>query len=206
MLDAFQLFGFHLSCFVEQNQVTELNLLDDEVLNVLFIDVLAGQAVATGKLVLQAQRIHYRRHTVQSELAIFGKLSTHARNAAEGLRNGLGLTDATGFNHDVVELLHLHQVIYLLYQIHLQCAADAAVLKRHQAVIFLIHDTSLLNQVCIDVHFAQVVDDDGEANALFVAQDMVDQGGLSAAQVTRQQQYRNLFFFHLFIVFCQNCQ
>lgn len=64
LLDAFQLFGLHFISLVQQDNVAELNLLDDEVFDVLFVDALACQVVAAGELALQAQGIHHGGDTV----------------------------------------------------------------------------------------------------------------------------------------------
>ena len=42
--DALQLAWLHFGSLVEQDDVAELNLLNDEVLDVLFVDILLGEA------------------------------------------------------------------------------------------------------------------------------------------------------------------
>ena len=64
LLDTGQLLRLHLRSLVEQDQVTELDLLDDQILDVLLVDVLTGQLIATSELALQAQRIHYGCDTI----------------------------------------------------------------------------------------------------------------------------------------------
>ena len=64
MLDALQFVGFHFGSLVEQNHVAELNLLDDEVDNVLFVDVFLHEVVAHGKLIFHAQGIHHGHNVV----------------------------------------------------------------------------------------------------------------------------------------------
>ena len=49
---------------VQQNHITELYLLDNQVLNVLLIDVLAQQVVATGKFVTHAQHVDNSNNAV----------------------------------------------------------------------------------------------------------------------------------------------
>ena len=58
--------------------------------------------------------------------------------------------------------------MHLLDQVGPQRAADASILERHQALVFLAYYASLLDQVGIDVHLANVVDDHSELDALFV--------------------------------------
>ncbi len=168
VLDAVQLLGLHLRSLVEQDEVTELYLLDDEVLDVLIVNLLFRQAVATGELALQAQAVHHRADTVEARHAVLRILSAHAPHRADGARDRFRLADAAGLYHDVVEPLHLLYLVELLYQVHLQRAADASVLQRHQAVVLLAHDAAFLNQVRVDVHLADIVHDDGELNAPLV--------------------------------------
>ena len=101
--------------------------------------------------------------------------------------------DARCLDHDVVKLLHLHQVGELFHKVHLQRAADAAVLQCHERVVLLIDDATLLDEVSVDVHFADVVHDDGESYAFLVAEYAVEQCCFSAAQITREQQHGYFF-------------
>ena len=196
-LDASQLFGLHFGRFVQQDDVAEFNLLDDEVFDVFFIQSLACQAVATGKLALQAQGIDYADQAVQAADAVAGIGIAQARDGTECLCDGFGLADAAGFDDDVVETFGAHQFIDLLDEVGLQRATDAAVLQGHEAVVFLSHYAAFLDEVGIDVHLADVVHDDSEADASLVGQDAVHQGSFATAQVSREQQYGNFFLFHV---------
>ena len=111
------------------------------------------------------------------------------RNGAECLGNRLRFTDATRFNHDVVEALHLHDFEHLLYQVCLQRTADTAILQSYQAVVFLSHHATFLYKVCINVHFAYVIDDNGKLNATFIRKDVIYQRRFATTQITGQQQY-----------------
>ena len=77
--------------------------------------------------------------------------------------------------------MHGEDVLQLLDEVHLQRTADATVLQGHERVVLLAYDTTLLDEVGVDVHLADVVDDDGKLDALPVLQDTVQQGGLTAA-------------------------
>ena len=83
-------------------------------------------------------------------------------------------------------------VAQLFYEVHLQGAADAAVLQGYEAFVFLVYNAAFLYEVGIDVHLAYVVDYYGEAYASFVAQNAVQKCRLAAAQIAGQQQYRCL--------------
>ena len=68
---------------------------------------------------------------------------------------------------------HPHDFAYLLYQVRFQRAADAAVLKRNEAFVFLAHDAALLDEVRVNVYLAYVIDDNCESDALFIGENMV---------------------------------
>ena len=87
-------------------------------------------------------------------------------------------------------------------QIHLQCAADAAVLERDQTVVRRVHDSTFLDEVGIDVDFAYVIDYDRELDALLVGEYSVDQCSLAASEVSCQEQYRCFPVVHCY---CHGC-
>ena len=167
--DASQLLRADFGGFVQQDDVAELNLLDDEVLDVLLVDVLARQIQSAAKLVSHAEGIDDGHDTVETGVALFCHFRSHRRDAADGLRNGAWLTDAAGLDDDVVEALQGDDVLQLLDEIHFQRTTDAAILQGHETVVLLVDDTALLDEVGIDVDFSDVVDDDGKLDAAFVA-------------------------------------
>ena len=69
-------------------------------------------------------------------------------------------------------------------QIHLERTADTTVLQCHKAVILLGHHPALLDQRSIDIHFADIIDDNSKANTFLVGQDAVEQSRFSASQIT----------------------
>ena len=195
-LDARQFFGAHFRHLVEQNHIAELDLLDDEVLDILLADVLLGEAITAGKLALQTQSIDHCHDAVETRHPETGDTRVHATDGADGLCNRLRLAYSTGLNYYIVELLHSGDIVDLLHEVHLQSTAYAAILQGHEAVVLLSYHTTLLNKGGIDVDFANVVDNYGKLDAFFVSEDMVDECSLSTAEITGQEQYRNLFVFH----------
>ena len=173
LLDAFQLFGFYFRCLVQKNDITEFNLLDDKIFNVFLVNSFSGEVVAAGELVLQAQGVHYGGDAVQAADAVLGVHAAQAGNGADGLCDRFGFADAAGFDNDIVETFHPHDFAYLLYQVRFQRAADAAVLKRNEAFIFLTHDAALLDEVRVNVYLSYVIDDNCESDALFIGENMV---------------------------------
>ena len=80
----------------------------------------------------------------------------------------------------------------LLHKVHLQRAADATILEGHKAILLLPHHAAALDKVGIDIHLAEVVDDDGELDTAAVGKDAVEEGGFAATEVAGEQQHGNL--------------
>ena len=119
---------FDFSCLVEQHDVAEFYLLDDKVLDVFLINLIAHQVETISKLVTHAEGIDYSDDAVKHRIAILTVFLVHERDGADGLGDGCGFTDAACLDDDIVECAHLHQVVQLLHEVHLKCAADATVL------------------------------------------------------------------------------
>ena len=161
--------------FVEQDDVAELDLLNDECGEVVLAEVLFLQVVAQSELIAHAEGIDdgndgveachaVAEHVLRQQLGIGG----------DGLCDGRWLADARGLDDDVVELTGVDDVVELLDEVGLERAADAAVLQGHERVVALSDDAALLNEVGVDVHLTDVVDDDGELDAFFVSQNAVE--------------------------------
>ena len=177
---------------VEQNDIAELDLLNHEILNILFSNIPLGQVLAARELILHAKCVHYGDYTVQTGHSIHYILHAHLRHGAYGLGNRLRLAYSAGFDYYIVELVHGGNLVQLLHEIHLKGAAYATVLQSHQAVVLLTHNSSLLDQVCIYIDFTYVVDYHGELDAASVVEYPVEECGLSASQITCKQKYWNL--------------
>ena len=167
--DTSQFLWADLCGFVQQHDVAKLNLLDDEVLDILLVDVLARQIQSAAKLVPHAEGIDDSHDTVETGIALLCRFRSQRGDAADGLGDGAWLADAAGLDDDVVEALQGDDVLQLLDEIHLQRTADATVLQGHERVVLLVDDTALLDEGGIDVDFSDVVDDDGKLDAALVA-------------------------------------
>ena len=94
-------------------------------------------------------------------------------------------------------------VAQLFHEVHFQRAANATVLQGHEALFLLPHDSAFLYQIGINVHFANIVDDDSKLYTSLIIENTIQQRGLSAAQITREQQNGYFFHFHKnFLAFC----
>ena len=176
-----QFVSTHLRCFVQQDGVTKLYLLYDEVLNVLIINIFLCESIAALKLVAHAKGVNNRHDTVETRHAVFYILRTERRERADGLCYRCRLTDAARLDNDIIETFHGNDIVKLLHKIHLQCAADTSVLQSHKAIVLLVHDATLLNEVCIDINLSYVVHNDGKLNAFLVCENAVEQCCLAAA-------------------------
>ena len=163
----------HLRGFVEEDHVAELNLLNDEVLDIVLFEMFFLEAVACSELIPHAEGIHDGGDAVHDGHAVLGIGRRDGRIGADGLRDRRGLTDAAGFDDDIVKLLRRSDVVQLLDEVGAERAADAAVLQRYERVILLGDDAALLDERSVNVYLAQVVYDDGEPDSLTVLQNAV---------------------------------
>ena len=168
-----QIFSAHLRRLVEKYRVAELNLLYYEVFEVFVFESVACQSVAVVELVSHAQRVHHGHDAVKTRYAVGDILRTECHHRTDSLRNRCGFADATRLDDDIVEALHVDDVAQLVYKVHLQRAADAAVLQSHQTVVLLVHHSTLLDEVGVDVHLADIVHDNGELNAFLIRKDSI---------------------------------
>ena len=197
LTDVFQVFRTDLICLVQENEVAEFDLLDQQVSDVFLRCRFFRECLSATELILHPQGIDHRCDTVQPAYSVLRIGSSHERDGTEGLCDGFRFTDAAGLDDDVVEAVQLHQFQHLCHQVRLEAAADAAVLEGDQTLVFIAYNAFLADQAGVDVDLSDIVDNHCEPDALLVRQDVVDQGGLSASQITGQQQYRNFFRIHI---------
>ncbi len=187
LLDVFQFVGLHFTGFVEQNNVAELNLLDNKILNVFFTDVLFCQVIAVGKFIAHTQGVDHSDDAVQDGYSAFAVFGIHRRNGADSLGYRCRFTNAARLNDDIVKPPHSRNVVKLLNQIHLKCAANATVLQCNQTVILLSDDATLLNKARVNVDFTDIIDNDGKLNAFLVGEYSVQQRRFATAEITCKQ-------------------
>ena len=61
----------------------------------------------------------------------------------------------------------------MLDEVHLERTADTAVLQRDKRVVLLRDYSTLLDQLGIDIDFADIIHDNGKSNPLFVQEDSI---------------------------------
>ena len=197
LTDTTQFFGSHLCSLVEQDNVAELYLLDYEVLDVLFVDIVSHKIVAAAKLIAHTQRIDNRHDTIKHRGSSFRITGIQLRDGANGLSNGSRLTDTACLDNNIVETMHGNDIVQLLDEIHLQGAADATVLKSHKAIVALTNDAALLNQIGIDVNLTNIIYNNSKLDTFPIGKYTVEKCSLTAAQITREQQNGSIYLIHI---------
>ena len=126
-----------------------------------------------------ARAVHHGHDVVQVER--HGAALGLVADGRDGVGDGNGLADARCLDDDVVEVAGLGDGRELLRQVGGERAADAAVAHGDEAVGG--GEATVLDQARVDVDLADVVHDDGGADALVVGQDVVEERGLARSQV-----------------------
>ena len=151
---------------VEQHEVGERHLL--------------GRLVELIDVLLEVLRVHHRHDGVERELVL--QLVVEE----EGLRHRARVGHAGGLDEDVVELVAaLHELAQDADEIAAHRAADAAVVGLEE-LLFRADD-----QLVVDADFAEFVLDDGNALAVLLAEDAVQERGFSGAKEAREYRDRH---------------
>ena len=183
-LELLDLLGRDLVGLVEDDRGAELDLLDDETLDVILVDVVGEKVLAAVELVPHAGAVDHGDDVVEVERGVSIVLGLVAVGR-DGVGDGDGLADARGLDDDVVEVAGVSDVLELLCEVACERAADAAVGERDEVVS--LREAAVLDEAGVDVDLADVVDDDGCADSLVVAEDVVQERGLAGAEVTGEQ-------------------
>ena len=161
---------------VERLAVDEVRLVQNE--DVRERDLL-GALVASPQLLLDVGCIDERDDPVKRELR--ANLVVHE----EGLSDRTGIGEPCGLHQHIVELVAaLHEVAEHANQVSAHRAADAAV--RHLEDLFVSVDDERL----IDADLSVLVLDHGNALAVLLTQDPVEQGRLARAEEAGEDGYR----------------
>ena len=110
------------------------------------------------------------------------------RYRANGLGNRLGLANATGLDDDIVKLAQSGNLVDLLHEVHLESAADTAVLQLDEALVFLADDAAFLNETGINIYLADIIDDNGKFDTTIVRENVINESSLAAAQISGKEQ------------------
>jgi hypothetical protein len=172
--------------FVQQEDVTELDLIDEN---------LRQRPLGRRRRVRERRRgverlpepvgIDHRDGRIEAES--LGE-TPPVGSLGQGPRDGNGFADAGGFDDEVVEGSFLGEAGHFGHEVVLQATADTAVREVDDAVL-----AGPVQQFGVDVHLAHVVDDDGDASVPGVVQQPIDQRRLAGAEWTANDSHRNRF-------------
>ena len=185
---------------VEHDGVAELDLLDEQGREVLFVFGDFPQDFTAAELVLQTGGIDDGNDVVDVDdlrhALTLGGLTHHG----DGLGDGHRLTDTGCFDDDVVILVGAGQVRQLLGKVLGEGAADAAVGQGDEVPV--LHGdaaAALFDEAGVDVDLADIIDDDGDAVSVRLSQDFIEKCGLAGAEVTLDEAdfTRGVFCAHL---------
>ena len=143
------------------------------------------------QLLVRVLGVHQRDDGI--EQVVVADVLVHEKS----LRHRAGVGHAGGFDDDAleVELVRLAlrpQLAQDAHQVAAHGAADAAVVHLDDLLARVLHQ-----QLVVDAGLAELVFDDGDAAAVLLLEDAVQQRGLAAAQKAGEYGYRHHFlWFH----------
>jgi len=115
----------------------------------------------------------------------------------EGLGHRQGLGDARRFDQQIVVFTGPGQFGHLHQQIIAQSAADAAVGHFDQFLVGTLQgDAAVLGQGRVDVDLAHVIDDQRDAFALAIGEDVVEQSSFAGSKKAGEDGNRKAFISH----------
>ena len=175
----------HLVALVEDEGGAELDLLDEQGLQVLLVHILGQQVATAVELVPHARAVHHGHDVIEVERSRAVPLGAVAE-VGDGVRDGHRLADARGLDDDVVEVTRGCNLLELAREIVGKRAAEATVGHGDELAVDL-REAALGDQVGVHVDLANVVHEHRRADALVVGEDVVQQRGLTRAQVARNE-------------------
>mmetsp|Transcript_50778 Transcript_50778/g.163275 ORF Transcript_50778/g.163275 Transcript_50778/m.163275 type:complete len:439 (-) Transcript_50778:132-1448(-) len=170
---------------VHQQDVRKLDLLAEQMRDAALVPVARlpaalRQRVHRAQLLEDGRRVHHRDEVVQARDIAQAHAARLVREG-EGLGDGERLRDARRLDKDVVEAALGRERGERGEQVLAQRAADAAVGELDQLLLLAQH-VAAPHELCVDVDGRHVVDDDGDADAGPVLQQVLEQGRLARAQ------------------------
>ena len=100
------------------------------------------------------------------------------------LSDGDRLADTGSFNDNIIIVLCLCQFTQLVRQVISQSAADAAVCQRNKVAVLLCDNSTFFNKIGVNIDFADIVDDNGGADAFIICKNVVQKSRLTCAEIT----------------------
>ncbi len=171
---------------VDDDDVGELDLLhqqiDEGAVVLLARDLAAVAQEIIGAIVLQQARgVDDGDHRVEPRQIGEAGAILVAKGKGAGDRQRLG--DARALDQQIIEAAVLAEAAHLLEQIVAQGAADAAIGHFDELLVGSRQlRAAVADEIGVDIHLAHIVHDDGDAPALAIIEDMIEQGRLSGPE------------------------
>ena len=165
---------------------TEFNLLNKEAFDVFFSHCfLCEKFVTACKFIDKTCGINNADNVVK--LSVFDEFKF--------LGDWHWFTYAGSFDHDVVEFSALDEIFDVLDHIALEGAAEASVCHRNDACC-VCDLCSISNEFCINVYFANVIDDDCNFISFLIGKNLVHESCFSCSEISAEQCDRCRFLCH----------
>ena len=187
-LDGFQRSGIHAIHLVHDDQVGGGQLVFKQLSQGgVMVQVVVGTALGVdGHRVVSkgacghSGRVHHGDDRVHSKRVA-------QRGPLKGLHQRLGQGQTGGFNHQIVDLVAPGgQLLHHRGKFFLHGAAQAAIGQLEQLAVFdtvfIAANAAAAQQFAVDAQFAKLVDDDRDAAALGVGEQVAQQGCFTATQ------------------------
>src|SRR5258707_3759925 len=125
-------------------------------------------------------RVNHRHDSVQHEFL------AHPFIYEKSLRDGAGIGEPGGLQHDAIELVSTRdQITENADQVAAHGAADASVIHLENLFFGIDH------QFLVDADFTELILDDGDALTVAVVEDAIQKRGLAGAQESGQYGHGN---------------
>ena len=153
-----QFLGCDFRHLVEQDDVTELYLLNYKILYILLFKIILFQGVTATKLIFKPQGIHNSHYTIELRSTEHSGLGSELGYRADSLGYRCGFAYTARLDYNVIETVHSHNILYLLDEIHFESTAYATVRKSHKAVILAVNHSASLYEAGINVYLSYIID------------------------------------------------
>jgi hypothetical protein len=145
----------------------------------------SAEEIAGAVILQQVGGINHRHHRIEPRYVGEAQAVLVTEIERGGDRQRLGNTGR--FDQQVIEPPLLGERPHLFQEIIPQCAADAAIGHFHQLLLGAGEiGAAIAHKGGIDIHLAHIVDDDGDAHALAIPENMIEQRRLAGAEEARE--------------------
>ena len=173
----------HEITLVEDEHVTELDLLGEQLRKRSGVVIARRERLPEDERPVELVGVNHGNGRVE----VIQRRSPRGRD--ESPRNWDRVADSRGFDDEVIELLVESEPPELLIQFVLEPTADAPVRELRDAAVVHREVGTVLDEVGVDVHLADVVDEDSNIVLLTTdGEEVVEQGRLTGTEPAAQNR------------------